>query len=87
MNSRVPLVMALLGYWAIGAPVGVALAFATPLGAIGVWIGLAAGLAVVAVLLMARWLDQTRRGLIVGDAEERAGARPISQPLTAPGPP
>jgi hypothetical protein len=57
-DSRVPLVIALIGYWAIGAPVGVALGFATPLGAVGVWIGLA----IVAVLLMARWLGTARRG-------------------------
>ncbi|MBV8107006.1 MAG: MATE family efflux transporter, partial [Hyphomicrobiales bacterium] len=63
-DSRVPLVMALICYWAIGAPVGVALGFATPLGAVGVWIGLATGLAVVAVLLMARWLGKARRGFV-----------------------
>jgi len=66
-DSRWPLVIALLGYWAIGAPIGVALGFATPLGAVGVWIGLAAGLAVVAVLLMARWLAKTRRGFLAQD--------------------
>ena len=66
-DSRVPLVMALIGYWAIGAPVGVALGFATPLGAVGVWIGLATGLAVVAVLLMARWLGRARRGFPAPD--------------------
>src|SRR5208282_2670246 len=78
-DSRVPLMIALLGYWAIGAPSGVAKASATPTGAIGVWIGLAAGLAAVAVLLMARWLNQTRRGIVVRDADERAGARLVSQ--------
>ena len=40
-DSRWPLVIALFGYWGIGAPVGVALGFATPLGGVGVWIGLA----------------------------------------------
>ena len=63
-DSRMPLVIALIGYWAIGAPIGVALGFATPLGAVGVWIGLATGLAVVAVLLMARWLGKARRGFL-----------------------
>lgn len=61
-DSRVPLIIALLGYWAIGAPVGVALGFATPLGPVGVWIGLAAGLATVAALLMTRWIGKARRG-------------------------
>ena len=42
-DSRWPLVVALAGYWAIGAPIGVALGFAGSLGPVGVWIGLASG--------------------------------------------
>ena len=61
-DSRWPLVIALAGYWAIGAPIGVALGFAGSLGPVGVWIGLAAGLAAVAFLLMIRWLGSVRRG-------------------------
>jgi multidrug resistance protein, MATE family len=64
-DSRIPLIIALLGYWAIGAPVGVALGFATSLGAVGVWIGLALGLAVVSILLMTRWFEKQRRGFLV----------------------
>ena len=64
-DSRVPLLIALLGYWAIGAPVGLVLGFLTPLGAVGVWVGLALGLAVVAVLLLLRWLGKERRGFAV----------------------
>ena len=40
-DSRVPMAMALVGYWLIGAPTGVALGFLTPLGGVGLWIGLA----------------------------------------------
>jgi multidrug resistance protein, MATE family len=61
-DSRIPFVIALVGYWAIGAPVGIALGFAGRLGAVGVWIGLALGLAVVALLLAARWLRKEGRG-------------------------
>jgi MATE family multidrug resistance protein len=64
-DSRIPLVIALIGYWAIGAPVGVTLGFATPLGAVGVWIGLALGLAVVAILLMSRWVGKQRHAIPV----------------------
>jgi multidrug resistance protein, MATE family len=64
-DSRIPLMIALIGYWAIGAPVGIALGFATPLGAVGVWLGLALGLAVVAILLLSRWLNKERRGFPV----------------------
>ena len=62
-DSRLPLVIALLGYWAIGAPIGIALGFAASLGAVGVWIGLACGLAAVAILLMIRWLAKAAAGL------------------------
>ena len=61
-DSRWPLVIALLGYWAVGAPIGVALGFAASLGPFGVWIGLASGLAAVAVLMMIRWFAKERRG-------------------------
>ncbi len=54
--------MALAGYWAIGAPVGMALGFLTPLRGLGLWIGLAVGLAAVSVLLGLRWLGKARRG-------------------------
>jgi MATE family multidrug resistance protein len=64
-DSRVSLLIALLGYWAVGAPVGLVLGFLTPLGAVGVWIGLALGLAVVAVLLLLRWVGKERRGFAV----------------------
>jgi len=63
-DSRWPLVIALAGYWAVGAPVGVALGFLTPLRGVGVWVGLASGLAVVAALLMARWLGKEQRGFL-----------------------
>ena len=64
-DLRVPLLIALLGYWGVGAPVGLVLGFLTPLGAVGVWIGLALGLAVVAVLLLLRWIGKERRGFAV----------------------
>lgn len=64
-DIRWPFLIAVLGYWAVGAPIGVALGLFTPLGGVGVWIGLATGLAVVAALLMARWIGKERRGFLV----------------------
>jgi MATE family multidrug resistance protein len=61
-DSRWPMIMALAGYWGIGMPTGLALAFLTPLHGLGLWIGLATGLAVVALLLFWRWLGKERRG-------------------------
>jgi MATE family, multidrug efflux pump len=64
-DSKWPFVIAILGYWAIGAPIGLALGFLTPLAGVGIWIGLATGLAIVAVLLMLRWLGKERRSFAV----------------------
>jgi MATE family multidrug resistance protein len=53
-DTRVPMIVALLGYWVCGLPIGYWLAFHAGMGAVGIWIGLSVGLAVVAVLLLAR---------------------------------
>ena len=45
-DTRVPMIFALFGYWAIGLGVGVALAFSMDWRGIGIWVGLAAGLGV-----------------------------------------
>ncbi|HLW90774.1 MAG TPA: MATE family efflux transporter [Roseiarcus sp.] len=54
-DARAPMLIALAGYWGVGLPTGAALAFLTPLAGLGLWIGLACGLATVAALLVARW--------------------------------
>lgn len=50
-DTRVPMTVTLLGYWGVGLPVAYLAGFHTRLGPSGVWIGLSASLAVVAVLL------------------------------------
>ena len=47
---------------------GVVLAFKFGLAGAGIWIGLSTGLAVVAVLLLARWLRRDRHGLVLAPA-------------------
>lgn len=54
-DTRVPMLLAGLGYWALGLPVGALLAYGFGLEGRGVWIGLAVGLAAAATLLLARW--------------------------------
>jgi MATE family multidrug resistance protein len=54
-DTRVPMVAAAFGYWAIGFPTGYTLAFHFGLGARGLWWGLAAGLASVALLMTLRF--------------------------------
>jgi MATE family multidrug resistance protein len=54
-DTRVPMLLAAFGYWAVGFPVAAGLGHATPLGPIGVWLGLAVALAIVASLMLARF--------------------------------
>ncbi|MBD0271276.1 MAG: MATE family efflux transporter [Acetobacteraceae bacterium] len=54
-DTRAPMLFAALGYWGIGLPVGLLLAFPLGFGASGIWTGLATGLLVVAALLLRRW--------------------------------
>jgi MATE family multidrug resistance protein len=62
-DTRWPLVFALVGYWVVGLGIGSWLAFAADWKGIGIWIGLASGLASVAVLMLARWLMRDGLGL------------------------
>ena len=48
-DTFVPMLFALLGYWVIG---------------IGIWTGLAVGLGIVAVLMVTRWMQRERLGLL-----------------------
>ena len=67
-DTRVPMIFALFGYWAIGLGVGIALAFAMDWRGIGIWWGLAAGLGVVAILMLWRWSRRDRLGLLPASA-------------------
>jgi putative MATE family efflux protein len=68
-DTRVPMLIAFVGYWAVGFATSIALGFWTPLGGVGIWWGLAIGLLVVAVLLMWRWRARGRLGLLPPLAE------------------
>jgi multidrug resistance protein, MATE family len=59
-DTAVPMIFAAIGYWGVGLPLGVALAFWAGMEGVGIWIGLSGGLAVVAVLLVLRWLARDR---------------------------
>lgn len=63
-DTRMPMIYALFGYWGIGLPLGIVLAFPLGIAGVGIWIGLSTGLAVVALLLLVRWLGRERRGLV-----------------------
>ena len=63
-DTTVPMLFALMGYWFIGIGLGAGLAFWQGWEGVGIWTGLAGGLAVVAVLMLARWMMRERLGLL-----------------------
>jgi MATE family multidrug resistance protein len=67
-DTRVPMMVAALGYWGIGFPTGYTLAFHFGLGARGLWWGLAAGLASVALLMTLRFHRLSLRQVPAADA-------------------
>lgn len=60
-DTRTPMLLALLGYWVLGVPIGAFLAFVLGLEGVGIWIGFVAGLSIVAVLLTLRWWRHSAR--------------------------
>jgi MATE family multidrug resistance protein len=63
-DTSVPMLYAAFGYWVVGLVTGVGLAFGLGWQGVGIWIGLAAGLAVVSALMLARWLRREHLGLV-----------------------
>jgi MATE family multidrug resistance protein len=75
-DARAPMWIAGASYWLVGFPMCVALGFGLKMRGLGIWIGLAFGLLVAAVLLLWRfaWLSR-KQGLSkqMHDREEQAG--------------
>ncbi|WMT85790.1 MATE family efflux transporter [Pelagibacterium sp. 26DY04] len=63
-DTKVPMFIALFGYWGIGMPTAWFLGAPERLAGIGIWIGLAVGLAFCAVVLTARFAMRDRLGLL-----------------------
>jgi len=59
-DTRIPMLIAGFGYWIVGMLIAIVLGFGLGWEGLGIWIGLAAGLAVVAVLMMMRWIRRDR---------------------------
>jgi len=60
-RTRFPLAANLVGHYVIGVPIGLLLGYGLGWGAVGLWIGLCAGLATVALALVRRFLQLTAR--------------------------
>ncbi len=61
-DTKIPMLCAAFGYWAVGFVASYLLAFHTSLAGVGVWIGLALGLATSAALMVSRFYYLTRPG-------------------------
>ena len=59
-DARAPMWIAGASYWLVGAPVGLALGFGLGWQGLGIWLGLAMGLAAAAILLTTRFIFLSR---------------------------
>ena len=78
-DTRVPMWIAIFSYWVPGIGTAIGLGFFTPLQGIGVWVGLATGLAFAAILLLWRWVARERLDLVIRKAGE-----PVPDTITLP---
>lgn len=67
-DTRIPMLLAIFGYWFVGLPTAYVLGFVLNLRGVGVWLGLATGLAFVAILLVGRFALRGRLGLMKSPA-------------------
>lgn len=75
-DTRAPLVVNLLGFWLVGMPISVYFGFRTPAGPRGLWWGLVAGLAAVAIFLLLRIrhrLGRELRRLVIDEEHAHSG--------------
>ena len=54
-DTKVPMVIAAVSYWVVGVPVSYAMGFWLGWGGVGIWLGLAVGLALAGVFLLVRF--------------------------------
>jgi len=64
-ETRFPMLMNFAGYWILGLPFGALLCFRLKWGLSGLWTGLTISLILIALVLIARWLADSRKPLAV----------------------
>jgi MATE family multidrug resistance protein len=73
-ETRLPMIVNIIGFWCIGMPVSLWLGFGLGYGAVGLWWGLVVGLIIVAVFLIARVRRREQHGLARIMIDEHAKA-------------
>jgi MATE family multidrug resistance protein len=63
-DTKVPMIIAIIGYWFVGLPIAYVMGFVLNWRGVGIWLGLAAGLGIAAVVLVARFAMRERLGLM-----------------------
>ena len=67
-ETRMPMIVNVIGHWFLGLPVGSALCFRFGWGVTGLWIGLSIGLVVAALVLTVVWWKRSML-LVMQDAK------------------
>jgi MATE family multidrug resistance protein len=78
-DTRAPVMANVIGYWVLGLPLSLLLAFGLDLGPAGLWWGFVAGLATVALWMLARVRTQMRRAqtrIVLEDEPAAASSGP-----------
>jgi MATE family multidrug resistance protein len=78
-DTRTPMIVNVIGHWALGLPAGWALCFRYGWGVVGLWVGLCLGLIFVAIVLTFTWRIRSRslsRARLVSPARGEARTAP-----------
>ncbi len=76
-DTRVPMIVNVVGFWCIGMPVSLTLGFVVGYGAVGLWWGLVVGLVIVATFLIVRVHQREQHDFArVRDRRTSAAVRP-----------
>ena len=78
-DTRMPLIVNIIGFWCVGIPVSLWLGFGLDYGAVGLWWGLVVGLFVVAAFLIARVYRREHHDLerVLIDEHAKSAATPV----------
>jgi len=79
-DTRMPMIVNVVGFWCIGMPVSLWLGFGLDYGAVGLWWGLVVGLVIVAVFLIVRVRQREQHGLeriIIDEHAKALRAEPV----------
>ena len=60
-DTKIPMILAAISYWLVGVPTSYLLGFTFDFGGVGIWLGLAVGLALAGLLMMLRFWRMPRK--------------------------